>query len=75
MNTCEHPARYVAMNDPTKYVAPSRADKVNLAIWTSAERRLALKRRALEMGCTVQEFVEAAIDEKLAKSIKRGVCR
>jgi len=48
------------------YIAPSREGKVNLAIWTDAELRKAVRQAALDLDIGMAEFVETAIREKLA---------
>lgn len=54
------------------YVAPSRAGKVNLAIWTDADLRKAVKMAAIQADIGVAEFIEQAIKEKLASTKGRS---
>jgi hypothetical protein len=56
---------------PEAYIAPSREGKVNLAIWTDAELRKAVRQAALDMDIGIAEFVETAIREKLAAHLRK----
>jgi plasmid stability protein len=49
---------------------PSRVGKVSLTIWTDDDRRRRLRVQAAETGRSIQELVEEALDEKLAKMEK-----
>jgi hypothetical protein len=53
------------------YVAPSRGGKVNVAFWTTDERRRKLKMLAAETGKSMAEILEPLIDRELAKREKR----
>lgn len=58
------------MSDQRKYTPPSREGKVNIGIWTTPERRHALKVKAAQTGKTVQELVEDAIDRVVGKRVR-----
>ena len=60
------------MSEDRKYVAPSRQGKVNIGIWTTPERRNALKVKAAQTGKTVQELVEQAIDKVVSGRVEIG---
>jgi plasmid stability protein len=49
---------------------PSRLGKVSITVWTDDDRRRRLRVQAAETGRSIQELVEEALDEKLAKMEK-----
>lgn len=56
---------------PETYVAPSRAGKVNLAIWTDPERRQRLKVLAAMSGESAAEIIERALDREMDRMEKK----
>ena len=52
------------------YIAPSREGKVNLAVWTSPERRQRLKVAAALSDQSLVEIIERAIDRELDRMEK-----
>lgn len=55
---------------PKTPVAPSRVGKINLSIWTTPDRRDALKIAAIKVRRPIQDIVEEAIDRELKRLMK-----
>jgi hypothetical protein len=60
------------MAEDEKYKQPSREGQVSFTFWTTPKLRNEVKRLAIDIGRSVQELMEEATEDLLAKHAKRG---